>query len=206
MSNAPSESRNDRPLSFNMQLLSQHELDGYGGMGEGMSMQRTRDGRRILWLAHETGPKNFTAVDVTDPRAPRMVAQTELRGPRMRSNSLDVVGDTLAVAYQTAAKGDANAGFELFDVSTPEKPRSIAFFSCAGATSRGVHQLWFVDGEYVHASSGAPDFTPRNPADDQIYRSFDVRNPSKPKEAGRWWLPGLAEGDAEPAPARHKEF
>jgi hypothetical protein len=200
------QSRADRPLSLNMTLLSQHELDGYGGMGEGMSMQRTRDGRRILWLAHETGPKNFTAVDVTDPRAPKLVVQTELRGPKMRSNSLDVVGDTLAVAYQTAAKGDANAGFELFDVSTPEKPRSIAFFSCAGPTSRGVHQLWFVDGEYIHASGGAPDFRPRNPADDQIYRIFDVRSPAKPREAGRWWLPGLAEGDDAPAPARHPQF
>jgi hypothetical protein len=66
-----------------------------------------------------------------------------------------------------------------------------------------VHQLWFADGEYIHCSSGAPDFTPRNPADDQFYRCFDVRNPSKPVEAGRWWLPGTRDGDKEPAPARH---
>jgi len=193
----------DRPMALNMTLLSQHELGGYGGMGEGMSMQRAKDGRRILWLAHETGPKNFTGVDVTDPRAPKLVAQTELPGPRMRSNSLDVVGSTLAVAYQTSAKGAKEAGIELFDVSVPEKPRSICFFSCAGGESRGVHQLWFVDGEYIHFSGGAPDFVPRNPKDDQIYRILDVRNPAKPEEAGRWWLPGLAEGDAEPAPQRH---
>jgi hypothetical protein len=196
-------SRADKPMSLNMKLLSQHELDGYGGMGEGMSMQRTADGRRILWLAHESGPKNFTGVDVTDPREPKMVVQTELPGPKMRSNSLDVVGSTLAVAYQTSARGAKEAGFELFDVSVPEKPRSISFFSCAGPASRGVHQLWFVDGEFIHASSGAPDFTPRNPADDQIYRSFDVRNPSRPVESGRWWLPGLEMGDPVPAPARH---
>ena len=64
-SNSDLQSRADRPMSLNMTLLSQHELDGYGGMGEGMSMQRAKDGRRILWLAHETGPKNFTAVDVS---------------------------------------------------------------------------------------------------------------------------------------------
>ena len=31
---------------------------------------------------------------------------------------------------------------------------------------------------------------PRNPKDHQIYRIIDVRNPSKPVEAGRWWVPG----------------
>jgi hypothetical protein len=196
-------SRTDRPMGLNMTLLSQHELDGFGGMGEGMSLQKTRDGRRILWLAHETGPKNFTAVDVTEPKAPKVVVQTELPGPKMRSNSLEVVGNTLAVAYQTYERGAQNAGFELFDVSTPEKPKSIAFHSLAGPSSRGVHQLWFADGEFIHCSSGAPDFTPRNDRDDQIYMCFDVRNPSKPVEAGRWWMPGLRDSDKAPAPVRH---
>ena len=152
MAISPDATRTDRPLSLNMTLLAQHELDGFGGMGEGMSMQRSKDGRRILWLAHETGPKNFTAVDVTDPRNLKLVVQTELPGPKMRSNSLEVVGDVLAVAYQTSERGAKHAGFELFDVSTPEKPKSIAFYSLAGPTSRGVHQLWFADGEYIHCS------------------------------------------------------
>src|SRR5690606_10384711 len=34
---------------------------------------------------------------------------------------------------------------------------------------------------------------------------FDVRNPTKPVEVGRWWLPGTREGDAEPPPKRHPE-
>jgi len=54
-------------MLHNMKLLAQHTLNGHGGMGEGMSMQLARDGRRILWLAHESAPKNFTAVDVSDP-------------------------------------------------------------------------------------------------------------------------------------------
>ena len=54
----------------NMRLLSHHALDGWGNVGEGMSIQLTRDRRRILWLAHESAPKNVTAVDVTNPRKP----------------------------------------------------------------------------------------------------------------------------------------
>ena len=54
-------------MSWNFRLLSNNTLDGFGGIGEGMSMQVAKDGRRILWLAHESAPKNFTAVDVSDP-------------------------------------------------------------------------------------------------------------------------------------------
>ena len=189
-------------LSFNMRLLAHHMLEGFGGVGEGMGMQLARDGRRILWLAHESAPKNFTGVDVSDPRKPRVVVQTELPHAKMRSNSLDVVGDTLAVAYQTSQKGIQPAGFDLFDVKIPEQPKLISHFDCSGPHSRGVHVLWFVDGETVHMSAGAPDFQPRNPLDDQFYRIVDVRNPSKPVELGRWWLPGTREGDAALPPQR----
>ncbi len=40
--------------------------------------------------------------------------------------------------------------------------------------------------------------------DDQFYTIVDVRNPTKPVEAGRWWLPGTRQGDEVFPPARHK--
>jgi hypothetical protein len=196
----------DRTMAYNMRLLAHHELAGFGGLGEGISMQKTRDGRRVLWLAHEAAPKNFTGVDVTDPCNPRLVVQTELPHMKMRSNSLDVVGDIMAVAYQSSVPGLKPAGVDLFDISEPERPRLISHFDCSGPHSRGVHALWFVDGRYIHMASGAPDFQPRNPLDDQFYRILDVSNLSRPVEAGRWWLPGTREGDAVPPPPRHPQF
>src|SRR5262245_57438778 len=92
-------------LALNMKLIAQHELQGFGGVGEGISLQPTKDGRRILWLAHESAPKNFTAVDVTDLKNPRVIVQTDLPHADVRSNSLDVVGDLMAVAYQTKQWG-----------------------------------------------------------------------------------------------------
>jgi hypothetical protein len=189
-------------MALNMKLLSQHTLNGFGGMGEGMSLQLARDGRRILWLAHESAPKNFTAVDVSDPRAPKVVTQADLPHAKMRSNSLEVSGDLMAVAYQVAAYGLKPAGFELFDVSTPEKPRSISTFDASGPRSRGCHQLWFMDGKTVHMACSDPDLVPRNPKDDQVYRIVDVSNPSKPVPVGRWHLPGTMEGDDAPPPER----
>src|ERR671920_909985 len=110
-------------IEWNFKLIAHHELQGFGGMGEGMSIQIAKDGRRIIWLAHESAPKNFTAVDVSDPRSPKVVVQTDLPHAQMRSNSLEVAGDLMAVAYQVTKFGLKPAGFELFDISTPEKPK-----------------------------------------------------------------------------------
>jgi len=191
-------------VAWNFKPIGHHELAGFGGMGEGMSVQIAPDGRRIIWLAHESAPKNFTGVDVSDPRNPKLVVQTDLPHANMRSNSLETAGNIMAVAYQTQKTGMQPAGMELFDISKPEEPKSIAFFDCSGPHSRGVHQLWFCDGEYVHMASGAADFEPSHPRDDQFYRCIDVRNPSKPVEVGRWWMPGTRKGDNEPPPERHK--
>ncbi len=185
-----------------MSLLAHHTLNGHGGMGEGMAMQLAKDGRRILWLAHESAPKNFTAVDVTEPRRPKVVTQTDLPHAQMRSNSLEVSGDLMAVAYQVSQLGLKPAGFELFDISVPERPRSVSTFDASGPHSRGCHALWFVDGETVHMACADPDLKPRNPKDDQIYRIVDVRNPSKPAAVGGWHLPGTMQSDSEPPPER----
>src|SRR6478672_11546548 len=110
-------------LIWNFREIAHHSLDGFGGMGEGMSLQLTKDGRRILWLAHESAPKNYTAIDVSDPRKPKVVVQTDLPHAQMRSNSLEACGNLMAVAYQTQKKGGKPAGFELFDISVPERPK-----------------------------------------------------------------------------------
>src|ERR1051325_7762248 len=92
--------KSGEPVTWNFKLLAQNDLGGFGGMGEGMAGQIAKDGRRIIWLAHESAPKNFTGVDVSDPRAPKVVVQTDLPHKRMRSNSLETAGDLMAVAYQ----------------------------------------------------------------------------------------------------------
>src|SRR5207245_402592 len=92
-----------------------------------------------------------------------------------------------------------------FDVTYPANPRTISFFDRSGPHSQGAHYVGFMDGEYMHISSGAPDFVPTNPKDHQFYSIVDVRNPSKPEEVGRWWLPGTRQGDDVPPPVRPKK-
>ena len=42
------------PVAWNFKLIAQHTLDGFGGMGEGMSMQVAPDGRRALANSRST--------------------------------------------------------------------------------------------------------------------------------------------------------
>ena len=111
-------------MIWNFRQLAHHALDGFGGIGEGMSMQLAKDGRRILWLAHESAPKNFTAVDVSDPHTPKIVARADLPHNHMRSNSLETVGDILAVAYQTQQPGDAAGRVRAVRHLDPGKPEA----------------------------------------------------------------------------------
>ena len=92
-----------RDDAWNMTLLAHHTLDGFGGIGEGMAIQEARDGRRILWLAHEGPPKNFTGGWTSAIRAgPRGDRADGICAHRnVRSNSLDLSGELMAVAYQT---------------------------------------------------------------------------------------------------------
>ncbi|MCY4583788.1 MAG: hypothetical protein OXE50_13485 [Chloroflexi bacterium] len=188
----------------NMRLISHHDLDGFGNIGEGVHLHVTVDGRRILYLAHESAPKDITSVDVTDIANPRLVVQTELPYSHLRSNSLAIVDDVMLVAYQSVQPGQPGTGMGVYDISNADEgPRRIGFMDLGGPYSRGCHCLWWVDGEYAHLSTGAADFQPRNQSDDQFYMIVDVRDPEHPVEAGRWWVPGTREGDEVPPMWRH---
>ena len=190
----------------NMRLISHHDLNGFGNIGEGVHLHQTRDGRRVLYLAHESAPKDITSVDVTDIANPRLLAQTELAYGHLRSNSLSIVDDTMLVAYQSLEPGQPGTGMGVYNISNPEEPQQIGFMDLGGEYSRGCHCLWWVEGNYAHLSTGAADFQPRNQKDDQFYMIVDVSDPTSPQEAGRWWFPGTREGDADPMPARHPQF
>ena len=188
----------------NMRLISHHDLNGFGNIGEGVHLHVTGDGRRILYLAHESAPKDITSVDVTDVANPRVMVQTELPYPHLRSNSLAIVDDVMLVAYQSQRPGQPGTGMGVYDIADAAGvPRRIGFLDLGGPYSRGCHCLWWVDGEYAHLSTGAADFQPRNQLDDQFYMIVDVRDPTNPVEAGRWWVPGTREGDEAPPIQRH---
>ena len=186
----------------NMRIIGHSDLDGVGKGGEGLALKQYAGGRRVLFLAHESAPMCFSEVDVTDPTHPKVIVQVPTETAFIRCNSLNLAGDVLAVAHQTAKAGEPGAGLDLYDIHDPAHPTRLSHFDTSGPHSRGVHYVWFTDGHDAYLSTGARDFTPRNPKDDQFLMIVDVSDPRHPHEVGRWWLPGTRVGDAAAAPPR----
>jgi hypothetical protein len=202
----------------NVELVAQNDLGGHGDGGEGMAIQQWPDGQRVLYLAHESTAVCLSVVDVTHPEKPALIQQLPSPAPgTTRCNSLGLSGSVLAVANQTNSAGQKSAGMWVLDVSDLARIRAakslsdleVSFFDTSGPHSRGVHCLWFVDGEFAHLTTGMPDFDPTNPRDDQLYVVVDLREPRHPREVGRWWYAGTRKGDAclpSCLPSRHAPF
>jgi hypothetical protein len=192
-----------KPLeASNLRIIGHSDLNGHGNGGEGLALTEYADGRRILFLAHESSPTCFSVVDVTDPAHPAVVAQVPTVASELRCNSLGLSGRTLVVAHQTPRVGLPHAGARIYDVTDPSKPRELAFFDTSGPHSRGAHFVAFVDGQFAYLATGAKDFVPDHPNDDQFLMILDLRDPRSPREAGRWWLPGTRQGDSASPPPR----
>ncbi|HVH77196.1 MAG TPA: hypothetical protein VM755_19950 [Stellaceae bacterium] len=190
----------------NMRIIGRSDLNGVGKGGEGLALKQYQGGRRVLFLAHESAPMCFSEIDVTQPNAPKVIKQIPVEADFVRCNSLGLAGNTLVVAHQTEKAGEPHAGLDIYDVSDPTQPRKLSHFDTSGPHSRGVHYVWFADGRYAYLSTGARDFTPRDPKDDQFLMIVDLKDPRQPRELGRWWLPGTRQGDAAAAPARVGTF
>jgi hypothetical protein len=193
-------------IAHNLKLLGRHDAGGAPNLGEGMAMKIAKNGRRYMYIANENWPVAFSIFDVTEPRDPKMMWQLKLPGTHARGNSLAMRGDTLLMAYQVNNYGLDPAGFQVYDISNPVEPREVTFFDLSGPTSQGTHYISFMDGEYAHISTGGPGFESKHRHDHQFYMIVDMRNPSKPTEVGRWWMPGQRVGDAEALPPRHEGF
>jgi hypothetical protein len=190
----------------NMQIIGHSDLNGAGKGGEGLALRQYPGGQRVLFLAHESGPMCFSVIDVTKPEDPKVMAQVPVEAEFARCNSLGLSGTTLAVAHQVEKVGQRYAGMDVYDVGDPAQPGKLSHLDTSGPHSRGVHYLWFADGQYAYLSTGAKDFTPRNKDDDQFLMIVNMADLAHPTEAGRWWLPGTRVGDREPSPPRVKPF
>ena len=144
-------------IAQNLSLLAHHDAGGAPNLGEGMAIKLARDGRRLLYIAHENPPIAFSIFDVTEPREPRMIWQLPLPHANVRGNSLALRGDLLLMAYEVNKPGLQPAGFQIYDISQPAAPREIAFFDLSGGHSRGVHHVTLMDGRYAHITTGAPE-------------------------------------------------
>ena len=163
-----------------------------------------QDGRRILWLAHESAPKNFTAVDVTDPRKPKIVVQTDLPQSHMRSNSLETGRRHDGGRLPDARRRDRSRPASSCSTSRCRRTRSRSRSSTARARTRAACTS---SGSATASTSTCArarrDFEPTHPLDDQFYRcsTCAIRRSRSRSAAGG--MPGTRKGDNVPPPPRH---
>lgn len=170
----------------NMRLVGHSDLDGHGDCMH----VNLKDG--YAYVGHMGESRVGTSVvDVSDPQSPRVVRQIETP-PGTHSHKVQVVGDVLVVNYErNTREPDATswtAGLKTFDVSRPEDPRELGFMPVNG---RGVHRMTYFEEPYAYMSATDDGYT------EQFLLIADLSDPSRPKEIGRWWFPGMNVGAGE---------
>ena len=187
-------------------------LIGYSDQNERPDGNQLMVHRGYAYIGHMYS-QGVSIVDVRDPRAPRTVEF--IAAPKNTWNiHLQAHDDLLMVVNardmkalpafaddKSYYKGKASgfnvaqgqqrtwtAGMAVWDIAKPEKPRQIGFMPIEGG---GLHRIWYVGGPWAYASALIDGFS------DYILITIDVSDPTKPREAGRYWLPGMNQAAGE---------
>lgn len=178
-----------------MDLVGHHGLQGRGAYQPVIQRQGAR---WYAYIGHHAGraanpldgavEENGTSVlDVTDPRAPRLVAHIpgEGGGAQMARVCTDLPRAGKGRAYLLRSRGDS--AHELWDVTQPEKPSRVAVV--ADGLS-GTHKSWWeCDTGIAYLVSGARGWrTPR------MMQVFDLSDPARPRFVRDFGLPGQQPG------------
>ncbi|HLH98059.1 MAG TPA: RNA polymerase subunit sigma-70 [Xanthobacteraceae bacterium] len=177
--------------SSNVRHLSRTEIPGGG--------QVVIQGS-LAYVGHQHGPEGTSILDISDPRHPRIISQLMTSHPWSHSHKVRVVGDLMVVNSEIEpGKGDRasypDGGFRLYDIGNPANPKLISFVK---TNARGVHRF-DLDQTYAYISTEMEGF------EGNILVIYDIRNPSKPVEVSRWWMPGQNVAAGEPPHPRGRD-
>ena len=151
--------------------------------------------RNIAYVGNMRNPHGTLIFDVKDPKHPKLLS--EINMPRgTHSHKVRVSGDIMLTNREVLsaknAKGetppdDFHGGLGIYDVSNPAKPKLITLWETDDKPgvdyARGVHRFDF-DGRYAYISPTMDGYL------GNIVMILDLKNPAKPEEVGRWWMPG----------------
>jgi hypothetical protein len=201
----PDYARNIRLLGYSDQ----------GGRADGVQIMVHRG---YAYVGHMFS-KGFSILDVRNPRQPRAVnyvaappgtwnihLQThddlllvinakdmfaEAAFADERAYYRGQVGKVVGTAHGPSSTArDWTAGLAVYDISSPEQPRRIGFMPVDGG---GIHRIWYTGGRWAYVSALIDGFT------DYIFLTVDLADPTHPREAGRYWLPGMHQAGGERA-------
>jgi hypothetical protein len=157
-------------------------------------------GRWYLFTTH-FWHQGWSMVDVTDPTYPRVIQF--IKGPENTATwQIDLHGNLMITGLEHRTKfpnfgGDSirpqPEGVIIWDISDPTRPQQQGIFRTNGT---GTHRNFYNGGRYMHLAAGVPGFS------GNIYQIVDIADPSRPREAGRWWV-REQQGDTDPDLSLH---
>jgi hypothetical protein len=203
-------------LARNMRLIGYSDQ---GGRRDGVQVMVV-DG--FAYIGHLFS-RGFSIVDVRDPKNPKdagyVAAPANTWNVHLQAadglllviHGKDVFADAAfadEASYYKASAGEAlgtavaksernwDAGLAVYDLSKPGNPRRIGFMPVSG----GIHRIWYTGGRWAYVSALLEGFS------DFIFLTVDMSDPSNPREAGRYWLPGMdmASGEKPSWPSNAK--
>lgn len=190
-------------FAHNMRLIGHSDQ---GGRADGVQLMVHRG---YAYIGHMFS-KGFSVVDVCDPRNPKavayqpappntwnihlqthddlllvinakdMFAATEFQDEREYYQG--ALGRKVGTAQATSHSRNWRAGLAVYDISQGDSPREIGFMPIEGG---GIHRVWYVGGRWAYASALIDGFS------DYMFITIDMSDPTCPREAGRFWLPGM---------------
>ncbi|MBI4252313.1 MAG: hypothetical protein HY618_07625 [Candidatus Tectomicrobia bacterium] len=175
--------------AWNMEFVGYHGLEDRPAFKIAM---REKNGRFYLYLSC-FWTSGWSVLDVTDPESPRYLRFVP--GPdNTWTLQVQVADGLLVTSLEKIPAGwgprpddpPEKEGVFIWDVETdPASPRLLSHWATG---AQGTHRNFYSGGRYAHLSAYCPGY------DGNIYRVLDLQDPSKPREAGRWWLPEQERG------------
>lgn len=158
--------------------------------------------RNVAYVGNMRNPHGTMIIDVEDPKHPKLLA--ELTMPTgTHSHKVRVSGDIMITNREVLGKHARHGevppagyygGLSIHDISNPAKPRLITHWNTTddpdAQYATGVHRFDF-DGRYAYISPTMAGYV------GNIVMILDLKDPARPQEVGRWWMPGqwLAGGE-----------
>jgi hypothetical protein len=136
----------------------------------------------IMIVNHERNPTAIGRRADELPRVRRELAEALGREPSHAdiATRLGVTEADVAEIEAEAKRGYHNGGFKIYDVSTPSQPKEIVHHRTGGI---GVHRF-DMDERYAYISTEMAGYV------GNILVIYDIRDPQRPTEVGRWLMPG----------------
>lgn len=107
------------------------------------------------------------------------------------------LGQKVGTADGRRKERDWRAGLAVYDIAHSDNPREIGFMPIDGG---GIHRVWYTGGRWAYASALIDGFS------DYIFITIDIADPTRPREVGRYWLPGMntAAGERQSWPSSRR--